>query len=69
MDDRMELEIEGMGCGHCVAAVRTALEAVPDVEVEGVEIGSAAVRFVGPGAPDMARVVSAVREAGFEPRT
>lgn len=65
----MELEIEGMGCGHCVNAVRTALEAIPDVEVEGVEIGSAAVRFVGTGAPDRAKVVAAVREAGYELRT
>jgi copper chaperone len=67
MDDRMEFDIEGMGCGHCVTSVRTALEALPDVEVERVEIGSAAVRFVGPGAPDRARVVAAIREAGYEP--
>jgi copper chaperone len=69
MDDRMKLQIEGMGCGHCVAAVRTALEAIPDVEVERVELGSAAVRFVGPGEPDRDRVLAAVREAGFEPMT
>ena len=33
--DRVTLEIEGMTCGHCVAAVKKALAAVPGVgEVE-----------------------------------
>ena len=57
-------QIEGMSCGHCVRAVREALEGVPGVEVEAVEIGHAVVRY------DTAEIgrstlVEAVEEAGY----
>ncbi|MGI9038772.1 MAG: heavy-metal-associated domain-containing protein [Gemmatimonadota bacterium] len=39
------LAIEGMSCGHCVAAVTTALEEMDGVEVQDVEIGSARVAY------------------------
>jgi copper chaperone len=42
--ERITLAIEGMTCGHCVRAVRDALEGLPAVEVEAVEVGSATVR-------------------------
>lgn len=35
----------GMSCAHCVRAVRAALEAVPGVTVEDVEIGTARVSY------------------------
>lgn len=43
--ETMDLTIEGMTCQHCVRAVRGALEKMPAVEVESVEIGSATVKY------------------------
>jgi copper chaperone len=58
------LTIAGMSCGHCVAAVRTALESVDGLTVEDVRVGEARVRYddeaVGPDA-----VVRAVEEEGY----
>ena len=34
-----------MSCGHCVQAVRRALESVPGVKVDDVKIGTADVTF------------------------
>ena len=39
------LHLTGMTCGHCVRAVRAALEGVPGVTVEDVEIGTARVTY------------------------
>ena len=44
-DQRIELEIEGMTCEHCVRAVRGRLEKTPGVTVESVSVGSAAIRI------------------------
>ena len=67
-DDRtVRLAIEGMSCGHCVAAVTEALQAVPGVTVDRVAIGAATVVLPAGGA-SAADVVHAVREAGYEAR-
>lgn len=63
----MKLEVTGMSCGHCVAAVRSALAGVDGVEVRSVEIGAGAVSYdperVSPDA-----IVEAVRDEGYEAR-
>lgn len=57
------IRISGMSCGHCVTAVRRALEGVPGVTVDNVEIGSA--RVVGePSA--MPAVEAAIEDAGYD---
>ena len=62
MTDR--IEIKGMGCEHCVTAVRKALEGIDGVSVEDVEIGSAHVRAEG----DHTKAIDdAIRQAGYEP--
>ena len=58
------LAISGMSCGHCVAAVKSALDAVPGVAVQNVTIGSATVALDPATSPDIA--LNAVREAGYE---
>jgi copper chaperone len=63
--ERVELNIGGMSCGHCVKHVRQALEAVPGASVERVEVGSAAVQL-DPRRTTAAQAVAAVRDAGFE---
>ena len=51
-------EIDGMSCGHCVAAVKQALESVPGVTVENVSIGQARV-----SAADDQQTIEAVKDA------
>ena len=60
------LEISGMSCGHCVAAVKSALNATPGVAVQNVAVGSATVQLEPQTSPDIA--LAAVREAGYEAR-
>ncbi|MDX1547391.1 MAG: heavy-metal-associated domain-containing protein [Rhodothermales bacterium] len=55
------IQIDGMSCGHCVRAVREALEETDGVTVEHVEIGTATVRYEG----DRSRLVEAVEDAGY----
>ena len=60
----LSLEISGMSCGHCVGAVKTALEGVPGVAVEQVRIGSATVQ-VDSTAVTVDRISAAIADAGF----
>ncbi len=41
--NRLQLDIDGMSCGSCVAHVRSALARLPGVRVDDVQIGSAVV--------------------------
>lgn len=59
------LQINGMSCGHCVNAVRQALEAVPGVTVENVAIGSARVSYE-PDKTKTTDITEAVTDAGYE---
>lgn len=63
--DTITLDIQGMSCGHCVAAVDRALKALPGVSVGAVEIGHATVT-VDPRVATPARLLEAVQDAGFE---
>ena len=57
------LAISGMSCGHCVAAVKSALEAAPGVVVQNVAVGSATIALDPATTPDVA--LEAIREAGY----
>ena len=59
-----ELTISGMSCGHCIAAVRTALTELPGVEVESVAVGKAVVS-IEPGAVTDGALIDAVQDAGY----
>ena len=65
--EHVTIQIDGMSCGHCVAAVGRALRAVPGVEVEQVAVGSATVAY-DPGAVSLDRIRAAVRAEGYAPR-
>lgn len=62
--ERMTMTIEGMSCGHCVAAVTRALKQVEGVEVEQVQVGSATVGY-DPARTRPERIVEAVEEEGY----
>jgi copper chaperone len=62
----IELEITGMTCGHCKAAVENALKSVAgvsDVSVQ-LEAGKASVK----GQTDVAALIAAVAEEGYQAR-
>ena len=59
--------IDGMSCGHCVAAVRKALEGVGSVTVKNVAVGSATLEFDEARVTD-SEITAAVDAAGYSVR-
>lgn len=60
--------IEGMTCGHCVAAVQAELGALPGVQEVGVGLvpdGISTVTVTSERTPDLNQVRAAVDEAGY----
>lgn len=64
MKTQETLKIEGMSCQHCVHAVQKALQQLPEVEVQSVEIGSATVSY-DPARVDREQIKAAIEEAGY----
>jgi copper chaperone len=60
----MRIEIEGMTCGHCVGAVRNALETVEGVTVEAIDVGSATVTYDAVQTP-FRLIAGAIENAGY----
>ena len=42
---KLEMNIDGMTCGHCVRAVSQALGGLEGVQVEQVQVGKAVVNY------------------------
>ena len=61
---RERVKIAGMGCNHCVNAVREALAEL-GVDIHQVEIGYAEVSY--DPELDSKRIDAAITEAGYEP--
>ena len=66
--NKLELEIGGMSCGHCVAAVSEALAELPGVSVDKVRIGAAEVSY-HPEQVSPDQIVLAVEDAGYSAQT
>lgn len=62
---RLTMEIGGMSCGHCVGAVKGALQGVPGVEVEQVAVGSAVVAY-DPDRVSPEAIARAVADEGYQ---
>ena len=60
----LTLQIDGMSCGHCVAAVKGALARVDGVNVEQVEIGNARVSY-DPARATREAILDAVNDEGY----
>lgn len=68
MSQSTNIVVNGMTCGHCVAAVTEELSAVPGVEKVDVELvagGDSPVTVTSEGPLDPAAVEAAVAEAGY----
>ena len=61
----IELRVTGMTCGHCEAAVRKALEAVPGV-TRVVQVDRNSNSAVVEGKADLEALVEAVKEEGYQ---
>jgi copper chaperone len=64
---KVELEIEGMSCDHCLATVRRALSGIPGVSVTDVRIGSASLAIDPERAP-IGTLIDAIQDVGYEAR-
>ena len=62
--ERLQLSVDGMGCGGCVKKVRQALSEVPGVVVEDVTVGNAVVSF-DPATSSEAAVIAALGKKNY----
>ncbi|MBL7979434.1 MAG: heavy-metal-associated domain-containing protein [Bacteroidetes Order II. Incertae sedis bacterium] len=62
---KLQIEISGMGCNHCVAAVQEAIQTQKDFVIQSVTIGSAVVSFEKSEASKEA-LYEAIEDAGYE---
>lgn len=63
------LRVQGMTCGHCVAAVTSEISSLPGVTNVEVSLNAGAlsdVRVTSSAALDLADVRAAIDEAGYE---
>lgn len=60
------ITVQGMTCGHCVAAVRQEVGQIPGVTGVDVDLPTGAVTIASEGELDPSVVVAAVDEAGYE---
>jgi copper chaperone len=61
---KVQLEVAGMSCGHCVHAVQEALSGVEGVSVDNVSIGKASVSVADN--VKIGALIDAVADAGYE---
>jgi copper chaperone len=64
MQDTLKLSIEGMHCGACVRRVTNALQTVPGIQLNSVEVGSAQLQF-DPREATPEEIAAAVTGIGF----
>jgi len=62
--EALHLTIEGMTCSHCVRAVEGRLKQTPGVEVQGVKIGSADLRY-DPARTNVDDIAEAIADEGY----
>ena len=62
--ERLQLSVDGMGCGGCVKKVRQALSEVPGVVVEDVTVGKAVVSL-DPATSSEAAVIAALGRKNY----
>jgi len=62
------IAVDGMTCGHCVAAVQTEVGKLDGVTDVSVDLASGQVTVVAEATPGADALREAVEEAGFELR-
>ena len=64
----IELKIDGMHCSGCTNAVRRVLASVPSVSAVAVDLAAGSASVEAGADVDPAKLVSAVKQAGYEAR-
>lgn len=64
MAHQLTLHISGMHCDACVRRVTQALQRIPQITVEDVQVGSARIRVEADG-PGKVAIRSAIEKTGF----
>ncbi len=64
----LSLKVPDISCGHCVAAVRGALETIEGVEEVHISLEARTVLVRGVDALDLSDMVEAIREVGYTPQ-
>lgn len=64
MPETLKLAVNGMHCDGCVRRLTAALETLPGVEVDSVEVGSAKVTF-NPAQSAAPAILAEVNRIGF----
>ena len=62
--NELRLKIDGMHCMACVKRVTAALEKIPGVRVDAVEVGSARVGY-NPSQATTEQITAAIGKIGF----
>lgn len=62
--EHLNLKIDGMSCGHCVARVEKTLKKLDGVDVNRVDVGSADV-FYDPAKSSFGKIREALDDAGY----
>ncbi|MFC4120535.1 heavy-metal-associated domain-containing protein [Nonomuraea zeae] len=58
--------VQGMTCGHCVSSVKEEVGDVPGVTSVEVDLATGLLTVGSDGPVDVAKIVAAVEEAGYE---
>jgi copper chaperone len=61
-----EIQVKGMSCGHCAAAVTKALTSLPGVSEVQVDLAGGRVTYQSQGQASREDVVRAIKAAGYE---
>lgn len=67
--ERFRLAVSGMSCASCVGRVEKALRTVPGVATAAVNLAGESAEVTAPlGSVDVAQLIAALRQAGYEAR-
>ena len=61
-----EIQVKGMSCGHCAAAVTQALTSLPGISEVQVDLASGRVTYQSQGRASRDEVARVVKTAGYE---
>ncbi|MEX2236873.1 MAG: cation transporter [Dehalococcoidia bacterium] len=63
--EKIELEVRGMTCDHCVTSIRNAVQELPGVESAQVDLEGGSAEVEGQNL-DRAAIIAAIEEEGYE---
>ena len=64
----IQLKVDGMSCGHCVRAVKEALEGVDGVNSAEVDLDKGSAQIDAAETIEAGKLIAAIQEEGYEAR-